>query len=89
MPYIVEERRQALIEGDDIETAGEMNYLFTTICVAYMAHHGLNYAVINDILGALEGCKQEFYNRVVIPYEIQKAKENGDVYTEDTTNEDG
>ena len=41
---------------------------------------GNSYATINDIIGALEGAKMEFYRRVVAPYEDEKIKENGDVY---------
>lgn len=34
----------------------------------------------NDVMGALEGAKQEYYRRIVAPYENEKIKENGDVY---------
>jgi len=40
----------------------------------------LNYQTINDIIGALEGAKLEFYRRIAIPYENAKLTENGDVY---------
>jgi len=33
-----------------------------------------------DVLGALEGAKQEFYRRKVVQYEENKIAENGDVY---------
>jgi hypothetical protein len=41
---------------------------------------GLSYQTINDIVGALEGAKLEFYRRVAVPYEDKKIIENGDVF---------
>jgi hypothetical protein len=61
-------------------TPGELNFKFTALAVAYVERHGLSYRTINDILGALEGAKLEFYRRVAIPYENGKIQENGDVY---------
>jgi len=43
-------------------------------------NQGPSYQTINDIIGALEGAKMEFYRRVVVPYEDKKIKDNGDVY---------
>jgi hypothetical protein len=57
-----------------------LNWKFTLLIVAYMKSQGLSYQAINDVLGALEGAKQEFYRRVVVPYEDQKILDNGDVY---------
>ncbi len=81
MPYIKSERRVAI--GRDVtmpKTSGELNFLFTEIIRDYIHYHGLNYQHINDVLGALEGAKQEFYRRIAAPYEDEKIKENGDVY---------
>lgn len=60
-------------------TPGELNYLFTEIIKLYI-RNGLNYQKINDVMGALEGAKLEFYRRIAAPYEDTKIKENGDVY---------
>ena len=60
--------------------AGDLNYLFTREIVEYIETKGLSYRTINDIIGALEGAKLEFYRRVAAPYEDQKIQENGDVY---------
>jgi hypothetical protein len=46
----------------------------------YVRSQPKGYQTFNDALGALEGAKQEFYRRVVVPYEEQKRFENGDVY---------
>jgi len=59
--------------------AGDLNYAFTVISQAYLREQGLNYQHINDVVGALEGCKMELYRRVAAPYEDDKIAENGDV----------
>ncbi len=82
MPYIPEERRAEVRPGsDDIaKTSGELNFQITSLATAFLAHHGTSYSTINDIIGALEGAKLEFYRRIVEPYENQKIVANGDVF---------
>lgn len=88
MPYIKQNRRDEIITFDTHShilstqaprTAGELNYLITEIIKVYFSGTK-NYQAINDIIGALEGAKLEFYRRVVAPYENTKILENGDVY---------
>jgi len=82
MPYINQSRRQ-LLEPDEYfvpVNAGELNYMLTSFCWKYLQRTGGRYQDINDVLGALEGAKLEFYRRVAAPYEDEKIKENGDVY---------
>jgi hypothetical protein len=80
MPYVARDRRKALGEFAEPRTSGELNYQLTTKITAYLKDHKLSYSTINDILGALEGAKMEFYRRVAVPYEEKKIMENGDVY---------
>jgi hypothetical protein len=82
MPYIKAERREQLwnVEYDYPENPGELNYMISQLCSNYWDLIGHKYQTINDIVGALEGAKMEFYRRVAVPYEDQKIKENGDVY---------
>ena len=80
MPYIKTEQREQL-KTRGAENAGELNYSLTRVCIDYIISMGLNYAHINDVLGALEGCKQEFYRRMVVDYENDKQHKNGDVYS--------
>lgn len=81
MPYIKQERRDALLKnGHDMESAGELNYILTRIALKYLEQHSLSYKTINDIVGALEGAKMEFYRRIAVPYEQSKIRTNGDVY---------
>lgn len=85
MPYINQERRAQLADcGDYPSSAGELNYMLTMEVKRYWATYGptLGYRAINDIIGALEGAKLEFYRRVAVPYEDTKIEQNGDVYLE-------
>lgn len=61
-------------------TAGELNFQFTACIKNYIEINNLNYQTINDIVGALSSCQQEFYRRIAVPYEEEKIKSNGDVY---------
>lgn len=84
MPYIKYDRRTMLdmSHGSPIQAKhpGELNYQLTTIVQEYFVQNNANYQAINDIIGALEACKLEFYRRVVVPYETEKIAQNGDVY---------
>ena len=83
MPYIPGGRR---LDIDDVdcrsypENAGELNYRITSAVMEFFRRSEGRYQDINDIIGALEGAKQEFYRRVAVPYEEKKMKANGDVY---------
>jgi hypothetical protein len=81
MPYITKEAREEIDSGKYKPILpGELNYAITRLLKQYMDKHGVRYQTINDILGALEGAKLEFYRRVAVPYEAGKIAENGDVY---------
>ncbi len=82
MPYIVKTHRHTLdLIAEQVPcaiSAGEFNYLLTKIMIRLCSEGG--YPRINDVTGALECCKLEFYRRLAAPYENEKIKENGDVY---------
>ena len=79
MPYIKEERKaDVLVNG--ATNAGELNYLFTYWIGQYLLDKDESYQTYNDIIGALEGAKQELYRRKIAPYENIKMAKNGDVY---------
>ena len=82
MPYIKREDRNKLMSVNFpvMETPGELNFLITKLIKHYMWNLETNYVLINEIVGALESAKLEFYRRVVVPYEEKKIKQNGDVY---------
>lgn len=87
MPYIPQTQRNAI--NEDLcdegvewtpENAGELNFLVSTFIANYIKANGLKYAVVNEMIGALECAKLEL-NRVIIgPYEDIKIRENGAVY---------
>jgi hypothetical protein len=86
MPYVnqtvrkLHESALEKIEIRKIEDSGELNYLLTEICLIYLKDKELRYKFINDVIGALEGCKQEFYRRMAADYEDKAITKNGDVY---------
>lgn len=85
MPYVNEGQRALILSGSTPTTPGELNFLLTTNCLEYIRTRnpsGVNYAAINDAIGALECAKLELYRRLAAKYEDQKIKENGDVYPE-------
>jgi len=87
MPYIELEKRDefdacgidAIAAG--IENTGDFNYV-----ISYLANHMVNYGPIKSysalsaICGAISDAAKEFYRRVMVPFEEQKIRENGDVY---------
>lgn len=94
MPYIKQAERSNILwldtPVDDVldevidatapETAGQLNFAFTSLILAYLRTNGVVYQTFNDIIGALEGAKLELYRRMIVPYEVKKIEENGDVY---------
>jgi hypothetical protein len=82
MPYITQEKRNRLLTGDPNAEiyAGDLNFMFSHLISEFINNRTLSYQLINDIVGALEGAKLEFYRRVAAPYEDKKILENGDVY---------
>jgi len=79
MPYIEKKRRNDLID-ESPKTSGELNYKITELAIEYLHNEGKCYKTINEITGALECAKMEFYRRVALPYEQTKIEENGDLY---------
>jgi hypothetical protein len=82
MPYIKKERRFEISEPVRfLKGPGELNYYITKMCLYWIKDNGgMNYAAINNVMGALECAKAEFYRRLAAPYEDKKIEENGDVY---------
>lgn len=89
MPYIKQEERnrfqpaldpllEEVLNGSSL-TPGDLNYLVTKLCHAYMQRKGLSYTHLSDVMATLTNAAHEFYRRKVVPYEEQKREENGDV----------
>lgn len=82
MPYIDQDRRsEILIDSTKISNAGDLNYYISILVDQFIHNKGKSYAVINEVVGALECAKLELYRRVAAPYEDIKIGQNGDVYT--------
>ena len=84
MPYISQVARQT-VDAHGPTTPGELNYAITRLLVKYASYahasiEDISYMTLNDMLGALEGAKLEFYRRIVVPYEDCAKLRNGDVY---------
>lgn len=81
MPYIKKEQKENLKKyvRPYLANAGELNYFIAQLLLDYM-QGGKSYQKLNEIIGVLECCKQEFYRRIIVPYEEEKIQENGDVY---------
>lgn len=82
MPYIPKHRRPEITPqiADVVDHPGELNFQITMLINEFIRVHGLRYQTINDIIGALEASKLEFYTRIARPYENDKIDTNGDVY---------
>mgnify|MGYP001572233026 CR=1 FL=1 len=82
MPYIKLDSREQLtpICKSYPKSAGDLNFQVTCLLLDYLKYNGKSYQQINDILGALEGAKADFYRILAVSYEEQKIEENGDVY---------
>lgn len=86
MPYIPKHRRAGLESPGIPQTAGELNYAITRLCVRYIAQkcgsgEDFSYTAINETVGALDCAKMELYRRIAAGYEDRKLAENGDAYT--------
>ena len=80
MPYINPDDRDELWYRKRLpETPGELNFLLTKTCKSYIQRKGACYQTFNDLVGALECAKLEYYRRQVALYEDVKAKENGEI----------
>ena len=95
MPYITQDKRRQLdahidalhralvgmrLDDESTNTEGNLNYTITRLLMLVYGQSGdTRYANINDAVGMLECCKQEFYRKVASIYEDQKLYENGEV----------
>lgn len=88
MPYISPPQRHVVGTESGLKpvSVGELNYALTKVIMEYLEREtngnkaDLGYTLLNNVLGALEGAKLEFYRRVVVPYEDKMKERNGDVY---------
>ena len=83
MPYIKQKDRakfdahiEELLKYDLLP--GDLNYIFSRLAHGQF-NKSVSYTNGNQIVGAFECAKMEFYRRWLVPYEEEKIKENGDI----------
>lgn len=82
MPYVDSIARDRIKSGDKPENAGELNYTISLLIDDYLKRQGaMKYTHLNEVVGVLECIKLELYRRLAVPYEEQKMRDNGDVYS--------
>lgn len=80
MPYLTDQRKRELAEGAKPDTAGDLTWELQQMVLEYVEVKGLRYQTLAECLGALEGCKADLVDRMLLPYEHMKRAENGDVW---------
>lgn len=90
MPYIAGKERadyeveiksivDKLLSQDENNVVGHLNYIIFSILKRYVVARGIRYFRVNNLMGMLECCKNEFYRRIIAPYEDGVIGKNGDV----------
>lgn len=65
-------------DKNTLPSVGEINYIISTL-IWTLYKKNPSYTLGNNLIGALECVKQEFYRRQLTPYEDKKIDENGDI----------
>ena len=85
MPYIKDLGRRQIISNivnllveEKIKTNGELNCLLFMLFRRTIGND-MSYNKCKDFLSELEECSQEIRRRFLVPYEIEKVRDNGDV----------
>jgi hypothetical protein len=78
LKHLTDQIKDEILNGQSI-SPGDMNYLITLMCHAYLERKGNRYTFHNDLVGVLECAKQELYRRKTASYEDECIKKNGDV----------
>ena len=82
MPYIKSKHQRKAIDaivkemGKHLLLDGDLNYLLFAFCKRYV---GVSYSELKNFLGELNECGCEVRRRMLVPYELKKIKENGDI----------
>jgi hypothetical protein len=93
MPYIKPDARvkinpylEPLLEwaSENEPTEGELNYIISSL-IWTCFEKNVNYKTANALIGVLECAKLELYRTQIAPYEELKAKENGTLEIESTS----
>lgn len=84
MPHIDKKSKmtlQPMLEAIPIGSEGELAYAVTMLMQRFCLNRlPLSFGTINACIGAVRLAADHFSDRILEPYEKQKARENGDVY---------
>lgn len=79
MPYIDQDTANRITDNGKLpSTPGELTYVLTETCAAYLNRGDISYADFAVVLGCLESTKLELYRRPIAQYELGKLDSNGD-----------
>lgn len=87
MPYLTEGNKEALapiveaMAEVGITDPAELNYLVCKATNIFLGDQP-RYRNFNAAMGAIECAKLEIQRRLVAPYEMRKAQQNGDIFLE-------
>lgn len=82
MPYLPDlDRRKELFPLIIPEDTGEMNYIVSMLMQEYVLRHGLSYKTLSEARAGVNDALDEFYRRIVAPYEDRKIRLNKDVFS--------
>lgn len=85
MPYITEERKER-IEIPHVLNVGELTYVIDRMAeelawqMAGYDFDKLRYESLASVRGAINNAADEFYRRVIAPFEDGKIAKNGDIF---------
>lgn len=84
MPYLKKLDRDRIITNlrhCQVSNVGELNFAINHLVMKLLSNYAqLGYGELNDVIGAMESSKLEFYRRIVVPYEQGKIRDNGDCF---------
>lgn len=84
MPYTHPANRraeQALRSAVNVGwTKGDLTWAISVLMDEYVLNHGVSYAVLSDARASAADAHDEWYRRVMAPYEDKKWAQNGEVY---------
>lgn len=84
MPYVGPTSKQRVAAGSGGLTTGELTYQLQQVVQTFLLDRQrvgeLTYSALAGVLGALDGCKADFIDRILLPYEAVKCATNGDCW---------
>jgi len=82
MPYIKEEFRESVDKFNDMQGEGDLAYKLVGIYIDWLNQQTTKWRFRHfaRLIGTVILSLLEFWQRIIVPYERMKRKENGDVF---------